>query len=203
MSVKLTDALLDVANGGTGKTTLTSNGVLIGNGTSAITATAEGATGEVLVGVTGGDPVFSSSFVGKSSAAYKTADESVSSSTTYQNDDHLSFGIGASEAWAFRVSLRVSASTGGIKVKCTVPSGATGNIWAMTQGGVKLFNGVVAIATGGGQGGVPSDGYVEVTGYVVNSTNAGTVQFQWAQFTSGASATIVYTGSIITAWRVS
>ena len=199
---------LGVANGGTGVVTLTDNGVLIGNGTGAIDVTAAGTTGQVLTGVTGGNPTFQdaslpSSFVGKSLSAYKTADESISSSTAYQDDDALNFAIGANENWSIRISLRVTASSGGIKVRCTVPSGATGNIWAMTQGGVKLFNGVLPIATGGGQGGVPNDGYVEITGYVVNSSTAGTVQFQWAQFTSGASATIVYKGSILTAIRVS
>jgi hypothetical protein len=47
---------LSVARGGTGASTLTANGVLYGSGTSAIAATAVGATGEVLVGNTGGAP---------------------------------------------------------------------------------------------------------------------------------------------------
>lgn len=46
-----------VANGGTGATTLTSHGVLHGNGTGAIQATAEMSNGQVLVGATGGVPV--------------------------------------------------------------------------------------------------------------------------------------------------
>lgn len=44
-----------VADGGTGASTLTDHGVLLGSGTSAITATAVGATGEVFVGATGAD----------------------------------------------------------------------------------------------------------------------------------------------------
>jgi hypothetical protein len=47
---------LAVANGGTGATTLAASGVLYGNGTSAIAATAVGATGQVLVGNTGAAP---------------------------------------------------------------------------------------------------------------------------------------------------
>lgn len=50
---------VSVANGGTGASSLTSNGVVIGNGTSAVTVTAEGATGTVLKGNTGADPSFS------------------------------------------------------------------------------------------------------------------------------------------------
>lgn len=50
---------LTVAKGGSGAVTLTANGVLYGNGTSAIGATAAGATGTVLVGSTGAAPSFS------------------------------------------------------------------------------------------------------------------------------------------------
>ena len=49
---------LAVGNGGTGATTLTANGVLLGNGTSAISATAVGTTGQVLVGNTGAAPTW-------------------------------------------------------------------------------------------------------------------------------------------------
>jgi hypothetical protein len=49
---------LGVANGGTGATTLTSNGVLYGNGTSAVQITAQGATNSVLT-ANGGAPTFS------------------------------------------------------------------------------------------------------------------------------------------------
>ena len=58
-NVSLTSAVtgtLPVANGGTGAVTLTTRGVLIGNGTSAVSATAAGITGQVLVGNTGADP---------------------------------------------------------------------------------------------------------------------------------------------------
>lgn len=47
-----------VAKGGTGATTLTAHGVVIGNGASAVAVTAVGATGTVLRGVTGADPAY-------------------------------------------------------------------------------------------------------------------------------------------------
>lgn len=50
---------LVVTNGGTGVATLTNHGVIIGSGTSALRALAVGTTGQVLTGVTGADPVFS------------------------------------------------------------------------------------------------------------------------------------------------
>ena len=49
---------LTVAQGGTGATTLTAHGVLIGEGTGAIVATAVGAAGTVLTGVASADPTF-------------------------------------------------------------------------------------------------------------------------------------------------
>lgn len=51
---------LAVSNGGTGATTLTDNAVLVGSGTSAVTPLAVGTDGQVLIGSTGADPVFSS-----------------------------------------------------------------------------------------------------------------------------------------------
>jgi hypothetical protein len=52
---------IEIAFGGTGVTTLTDHGVLLGSGTGAITPTAVGATGEVLVGATGADASWSAS----------------------------------------------------------------------------------------------------------------------------------------------
>ena len=47
-----------VANGGTGASTLTTHGVLVGQGTSALHSTAAGTNGQLLVGSTGADPAF-------------------------------------------------------------------------------------------------------------------------------------------------
>ena len=49
---------ITVANGGTGASTLTDHGVLVGSGASAIDALAVGTNGQLLVGSTGADPVF-------------------------------------------------------------------------------------------------------------------------------------------------
>lgn len=50
---------VSVAGGGTGDTTLTAHGVLLGNGTSAVNATAVGASNTVLHGNTSADPTYS------------------------------------------------------------------------------------------------------------------------------------------------
>lgn len=46
-----------VANGGTGVETLTENGILLGNGTDPVSASAELADGQLLIGSTGNPPV--------------------------------------------------------------------------------------------------------------------------------------------------
>jgi hypothetical protein len=58
-SSTLTAGTLPVAAGGSGAVTFTANGILYGNGTSPVGVTAAGATGEVLVGNTGGAPSWS------------------------------------------------------------------------------------------------------------------------------------------------
>ena len=52
---------LAVTEGGTGASTLTDHGVLVGSGTGAITPLAVGATGETIMGSTGADPTWTSS----------------------------------------------------------------------------------------------------------------------------------------------
>jgi len=48
---------LVVANGGTGATTLTDGGILLGSGTGVITPTAQPSNGQLLIGSSGADPV--------------------------------------------------------------------------------------------------------------------------------------------------
>lgn len=52
------DGPISVANGGTGDTTLTDHGVLVGSGTGGITALTPGTDGQVLIAATGADPAF-------------------------------------------------------------------------------------------------------------------------------------------------
>ena len=68
------DTQLAVAQGGTGATTLTDGGVLLGSGTSAITATAVLADGEMLVGDNSGDPAIESGATLRTSIGVGTGD---------------------------------------------------------------------------------------------------------------------------------
>jgi len=55
-SAEVGTSILGVVNGGTGAATLGANGVLLGNGTSAVSATAELSNGQLLIGSTGNAP---------------------------------------------------------------------------------------------------------------------------------------------------
>lgn len=52
-----TDIPIEVEFGGTGAVTLTQNGILLGNGTDPVSATAELSNGQLLIGSTGNAPV--------------------------------------------------------------------------------------------------------------------------------------------------
>ena len=64
---------LAVANGGTGATTLTDGGILLGSATSAVTATAQPTNGQLLIGSTAGDPVLSQLTAGANITINNTA----------------------------------------------------------------------------------------------------------------------------------
>lgn len=77
-----------VAGGGTGNSTLTSHSVLVGNGTSAITALTVGATGQLMRGSTGANPSFGTSVGGGFSFSTSNAGANVQLSVI--NSDNTS-----------------------------------------------------------------------------------------------------------------
>lgn len=71
-----------VAGGGTGATTLTDHGVLLGQGTNAVTATAVGTNGQVLVGASAADPAFATLASSDSSITFTPGPNSLSLQVT-------------------------------------------------------------------------------------------------------------------------
>lgn len=150
---------------------------------------------------------------GAATVVYKSADESVTSSTTLQDDNHLSFSIGASEVWAVRFVLFVDGATAGdFKPALAGPTGATAQCGVLGVSSTEAsFDGAhVHNEADFGLGGAPVLGtlgagnstlcYFE--GVVFNSTTAGTVKLQWAQGTSSGTATKLLKGSYLTAWKI-
>jgi hypothetical protein len=124
----------------------------------------------------------------------KTADESVSSSTTLQNDDVLKIALAASDAVEFSGMLFVSSTSANpdIKVTFTVPSGATVRWFAeWFQSGSAYQNSGLVTASGTTATFMVAAntlGTVKFDGIVVNGSTAGDLQFQWAQNTSSSTA---------------
>jgi hypothetical protein len=114
---------LSVPNGGTGATSLTDGGVLLGSGTGAITATAQPTDGQLLIGSTGTDPVLATLTAGTNisitnaagsitidaTSASNTVTGTYSAATPYNIDFTIPSGTRTNVA--FRVSVYLEDST--------------------------------------------------------------------------------------------
>lgn len=94
-----------VSNGGTGATTLTDHGILVGSGTAAIDALSVGGTGTLLAGSTGSNPVFTSSIDGDFTFTSTTA--GTNRILTVSNTDNTDSGSSAT------LQLTTGGSSGG------------------------------------------------------------------------------------------
>lgn len=133
----------------------------------------------------------------------KTLAENVPSSTTLQNDDELVLALAASatyEVWLTAVFRAAAAgATPGFKVDFTVPSGAD-----MTNAYFELSAQMAATNANGQVGGIicATSNAIFKEQFTIITTNAGNLQFRWAQNASSASATTVDAGSKLLAIRV-
>jgi len=146
--------------------------------------------------------------------AWKTATESVTSSTTLQNDDELFLTVEANATYIMFMVLFHDSDTGAAadtKIGWSAPASATMN-WgvhgantastsstAVTSVNMQTRTIIEVAAFGGGD----STGTMAlVGGTLVTSGTAGTFRLQWAQETSNAVATNVRAGSYLTLKRV-
>jgi hypothetical protein len=129
----------------------------------------------------------------------KTTRESVTSSTTLQDDNDFSFSLKANTTYAISGNLFVNApSTGGFKWLFTVPSGASGRL--NIDSGSSTLDGIDIDITAGQTSAstitITSAGFSgKLSGFVTTSSTAGTLLFRWAQDTSNATATYIERGS--------
>ncbi len=131
--------------------------------------------------------------------AYKTSDQSVTSSTTLVNDNNLFFSVLAGEVWQFEVDIYTTSSTiplGGLAAAFVVPAGCTLQ-WGRADAGSTAQT-VSGTATSIVSGPV----LIKLIGQVIVGSTAGTVQFQFAQQTSTATATVMKAGSSLVATRM-
>lgn len=144
-------------------------------------------------------------------AAYKPGDESVTSSTTLQNDDSLSISLAANATYFFVCNLDyegAALSTGDLQWKWSLPSGATMRYHRLgidaTSSG-NPTNGFLSTETAnpsGGTGGAGALKGVTMIGSVSVGGTHGNMQLQWAQLHSNVTPTIVHAGSVLVAWQI-
>jgi hypothetical protein len=142
--------------------------------------------------------------------AVKQSDESVTSSTTPQNDDTLQIAVAANGIYKVECSIKYDAASGGdLKYQWAVPSGASFD-WndnpRLTAGAAALSTPFAALtassqsfAPGNGSG---SNQWAECKGTLIVGNTAGTLILQWAQNTSSGTPTRVRSGSALYLWQV-
>ncbi len=112
---------IEVAKGGTGAASLTAHGVLVGEGTSAITPLTVGTNGQVLLGSTGADPVFATLTSTAGTVTYTTGAGTLNLDTTAAPSLTWSVVTGTTQAAA--VNAGYIANNAG-QVVITLPSTA-------------------------------------------------------------------------------
>lgn len=142
-----------------------------------------------------------------------TADQSLTTQTALQNITGMSFPIAANEEWIAEVELDVGAllSTTGIKVGVTTPAGATQNLcsglipttYVATNTGAKQTTAsATALDYTAATQASQTNAKIKMSFWCLNGATPGTVQFQFAQSTSSATAITIRKGSSMRAERI-
>lgn len=200
---------LVVAHGGTGVTTLSAHGVVLGEGTSTVNVTGTGIGGQVLTSNgASSDPTFQDPRV---FGFYKSSDQAVANSSTLVDDSDLQVTLigsaGAPPVYRFEFNVYVSDNS----------TGATGGFKA-TLGGTAVITLLIAqaeltvnsnlglidaerfTATGQTVGANNADvvQYLHIVGLVTVNTT-GTLILKWAQFAavSGLGVTVKAGSSLV------
>ena len=160
-----------------------------------------GPTGPAGTAPTGDQP-------GVTRTVAKPADESVTSSTVLQADDHLSLTVTAGATYAIDGCLIVSGDPAGdLALTVTAPPGSTGG-WTPTATTLGTTDGTGSVRLTRFDFGAPSSMGVTAAGLMVvptgglNAGTDGTVAVQWAQAVSSAAATTLRAGSWLRLTRI-
>jgi hypothetical protein len=137
----------------------------------------------------------------KTQTARSIADQSVPN-TTMTDATGMAFTIGASETWL--VSIACAHHVGGnedVKTTWTVPAGATGRQWYQASSALGSASAAIGSDLVAGTSGT-ADYIVDWSAVIVNSTNAGTCQWRFAQFGAGAEPSIFRANAVMIAQRM-
>ena len=136
--------------------------------------------------------------------AWKTADETITSSTSFQNDDHLLVALAANATYLMRAQLMYSAATAAdIKTEFAVPSGTTGELKVGAFGsGVSAAAELANLTDTVIFDGNALDAMALMFGTVTVSSTAGNLQLRWAQFASNGTGSVLRAGSYLEVIRI-
>lgn len=182
---------IEVSNGGTGATTLTNHGVVLGQGTAALTATAVGATGQTIMGNTGADPSFtgSPSFSGSVTAAtgltVTTGGASITGTTTISGSNNaVTITSGTS---ALNIANDAAAGTVNFATGAAVKTVTLGSTNSTSSTAIQSGSGTLSLtSTNGAMTLVSGTGAINIS----NDASATTVNIA-----TGAAAKVVILGS--------
>jgi len=134
------------------------------------------------------------------SSVYKTADETVTSSTVLQNDNHLLFPVSANIRYAFDLTLTVFSNVGDIKFAWDYPVGLTmdWSVFNSINPSRNIQTDTIAVTTLTDN----DTSLVIIRGNIIVGANAGTLTLKWAQNTSSVNGTIIKDGSNMSYWNL-
>lgn len=133
----------------------------------------------------------------------KSSDETVTNSTTLQDDDELTFATGANQTWIVDYVVQGSVDAApDIQLAVTAPSGSTCRVnmadnQSFTNTQDNIGCGVAMIASGNGT----SDLYY-IKGVITTGGTAGNITLQWTQNSTSPNAVTILTGSYMTAYNM-
>lgn len=152
--------------------------------------------------------------IGQRLRANKTANETVTSSTTLQNDDALTVTLDANSVYRIYILLLMAGVTAGeVKTSWTVPASATGFKCCMGPGSdstsrdagatTTMRYGVHTFTTTVNYGMNDAANFVHaVEQGTVTTTTGGTFVLQWAQQASSGTASTIAAGSYLIAEKI-
>jgi hypothetical protein len=120
----------------------------------------------------------------------------INSDNTLTDDGTLKFAMTANEVWYFEALIDIATTTNAtFKIAFTFPSGATINWVFHPEDAANDLGSTEGSATSGTSQEVGTGGgfahLLPIRGIIRNSSNAGDLQFQWAQQTSHSDSTTV------------
>ena len=191
-----------------------SSGALTNNGSGTLSYTAIGTSANNLVKLDGSaklPAVDGSQLTNLPSTgatilkAAKTADETVTNSTTLQDDDHLTVTVEANTNYIFEAYFYVYNENinGRPNIEFNVPSGTTGVISCFYQpasDAATIETAAAAVSNlvdGAFLNSVAGYGTATVTGTIYTSSTAGTAKIKWAQRAATATSTTLKKGCYI------